>query len=66
MTMEKLLNILAAHGLSGDSVQIQPDGKIHCYCWTQNGKIGYDVLEIIDGKFHANGEACGLLAWLGY
>lgn len=68
MTMEKLIGILKNHGYGDNALDMQPDGKLHCYCWINvvDQSWGFDVLEIRDGKFYCNGRKTNLRDWLGY
>lgn len=68
MTMEKLIAILKNHGWGDNALDMQDNGKLHCYCWIDSvtGAWGYDVLEIRNGKFFCNGKPENLKAWLGY
>lgn len=58
--MEKLKNILDAHGV----IYYIIDGKFHCYCYSRDDL--YDVLEVINGKTYINGEPGSIRGWLGY
>lgn len=68
MTMNKLIEILKAHGWGDNALDMQADGKLHCYCWVNviDQSWGYDVLEVRDGKFFVNGKIESLRNWLGY
>lgn len=65
MTEKKMLDILAAHGFNATNMENLGNGKYKVFCYSIPVD-GFDIVQVIDGKFHVNGTACGLLAWLGY
>lgn len=60
MSIKEVSILLIQHGVPFDCTN--DTIKAHIYSFSDN----YDVLTIVDGELHVNGEKYDIMEWLGY